>query len=97
MWVDPDNPDHIIFGPADGVSRNGRIEESRDGGRTWHHASNGMAVPWPRHMVERFYQVDNELLAILSNGELLSTRLDKIGWHRVLPEIDQVRSVDISN
>ena len=35
MWVDPEDPQHMIAGPADGVSRNGRIEESFDGGWTW--------------------------------------------------------------
>ena len=96
-WVNPDNPQHIIFGPADGVSRNGRIEESHDGGKTWHNASSGTDAPWPRHMVERFYQVDNQLLAILSNGELWSTRLDKVDWNRTLSEVEGVRSVAISD
>jgi photosystem II stability/assembly factor-like uncharacterized protein len=93
VWVNPDNPQHIIFGPADGVSKNGRIEESHDGGKTWHNASSGTVAPWPRHMVERFYHVDNELLAILSNGELWSTHLDKVNWNRVLLEVEQVRSI----
>ncbi|MCC7160879.1 MAG: exo-alpha-sialidase [Anaerolineae bacterium] len=42
MWVDPNNADHFVLGPADGVDRNGRIEESRDGGATWTSASNGL-------------------------------------------------------
>jgi hypothetical protein len=42
VWVDPVNPQHIIAGPAEGVSRNGRIEESYDGGQAWHLASDGM-------------------------------------------------------
>ena len=97
VWVDPDDPEHILFGPADGVSRNGRIEESHDGGQTWHSASKVMAIPWPQHMVERFYQVDKELLAVLSNGELWSTQLEKIEWHHLLPDINGVTCVAADN
>lgn len=93
VWVDPADPQHIIFGPADGVSRNGRIEESRDGGQTWQPASTGLETPWPQHMVERFYQTDSQLLAILSNGQLWSTRLKKIEWHHILPELKKVTAV----
>ncbi|HYN88532.1 MAG TPA: hypothetical protein VER55_08370, partial [Ardenticatenaceae bacterium] len=46
VWVDPTDPDHLILGPADGVERNGRIEETRDGGQTWRLASTGLEVPW---------------------------------------------------
>jgi hypothetical protein len=91
-WVDPIDPDHIILGPADGVSRNGRIEESRDGGKTWQSASTGMRVPWPQHMVERFVQTGDELLAVLSNGELWSTELKMLEWHRLLADIDHITS-----
>ena len=93
IWVDPQDNRYIIAGPADGVSRNGRLEESRDGGRTWHAASDGMQAPWPRHMVERFAQADNELFAILSNGELWSRKPSGSKWERVLPEIAQVKAI----
>jgi photosystem II stability/assembly factor-like uncharacterized protein len=94
-WVDPNDPGHIIFGPADGVSRNGRIEESRDGGMTWQPASTGMQVPWPQHMVERFVQTDDSLLAILSNGELWSAGLEMLEWHRVLAKVKHITSAAI--
>jgi photosystem II stability/assembly factor-like uncharacterized protein len=93
VWVDPVNSNHIIFGPASGVSRGGRIEESHDGGQTWHLASTGLGVPWPRHMVERFFQADRELLTVLSNGELWSARLEQNEWHRLLPDVGRVTSV----
>jgi hypothetical protein len=92
-WVNPNNPDHIIFGPADGVSRNGRIEESRDGGQTWQSASTGMQVPWSQHMVERFVPAADELLAVLSNGELWSAGLEKMKWQRILEDVSHVTSV----
>lgn len=92
-WVDPADPDHIIAGPADGVSRNGRIEESRDGGQTWHPASAGMQAPWRRHMVERFFQKNEMLFAVLSNGELWSKQLGKATWQRILPEVPRVKAL----
>lgn len=94
MWVEPADARHIIAGPADGVSRNGRIEESFDGGQTWQLASDGMMpVPWPRHMVERFVRLGNDLVAILSNGELWLKQPNGSLWRRLLPEINQVKAV----
>ena len=96
MWVDPNDAQHIIAGPADGVARDGRIEESFDGGRTWKSASEGMKTPWPRHMVERFVQVDDHLFAILSNGELRLKPLNQSRWQRVLPEITRIKALTAS-
>jgi len=86
-WVDPKNPRHLVLSPADGVDRNGRVELTRDGGGTWQLASTGLDVPWPRGMVERFFQVGGELLAILSNGQLLAAPLEILAWRRILPEV----------
>lgn len=93
VWVDSNDPDHIILGSADGVDRNGRIEESRDGGQSWTLASNGLTVPWRRGMVERFFQADDELFAVLSNGQLLSSSLSTLEWKRVVPNIAGVNAV----
>lgn len=94
-WVDPNDPDHLILGPAEGVDRGGRIEESRDGGQTWHPASRGLDAPWPRHMVERFYQAGEELLAVLSNGELLEAALENLEWRKVPCAGENVRAVAV--
>ena len=83
----------MILGPADGVDRNGRIEESRDGGQTWSTASDGLEVPWRRGMVERFFHADRELFAMLSTGQLLSTTLDGLEWKRILPNINDVNAI----
>ena len=98
-WIDPADAEHIILGPADGVSSNGRIEESRDGGRSWSKASHGLDVPWRRHMVERFLQVDGDLIAVLSNGELLAATLAsstapsaRLEWKRILPDLPDVNA-----
>jgi hypothetical protein len=93
VWVDQQDPDHMILGPADGVDRNGRIEESRDGGGTWSMASSGLQVPWRRGMVERFYQAGDELFAVLSNGQLLHAPLSTLGWGRILPNITDVNAI----
>jgi len=92
-WLDPRDPDHIVFGPADFVDSNGRIEETRDGGRTWKSAATGLKTPWRRHMVERFAQVGDELLAVLSNGELIAAPLATLDWQRILPDVTGVECV----
>jgi photosystem II stability/assembly factor-like uncharacterized protein len=95
VWVDPLDPDHLILSPADGVDRNGRIETSRDGGKSWSMASNGLNVPWRRGMVERFVQANNELIAVLSNGQLLSAPLSTLAWHHILTGISNVNAVTL--
>jgi hypothetical protein len=83
----------MILGSADWVDRNGRIEETHDGGQTWSEAIKGPDLPWRHHMVERFTQVNDQLLAVLSNGELLGTSLNSIAWRRLLPEVHDVHAV----
>ncbi len=93
VWWDPVNPDHMLLGAADWVDRNGRIEESLDGGNTWREVSQGLDLPWRNHMVERFSPIGDYLLAVLSNGELLVTSLESLNWKRVLPEVRDVMAV----
>ncbi len=83
VWVDPNDPTHIILGPADNVDSMGRIEETLDSGDHWNPASNGLVTPWRRHMVERFTQVENNLFAVLSNGELLHRSLASPDWFNI--------------
>lgn len=97
VWVDPEDSRHIIAGPADGVSKNGRIEESRDGGNTWQPAFDGMPAPWPHHMVERFYPIGGQLFAVLSNGQLWAKPLDQSRWHHVLPQVTDIKALAIGD
>ncbi len=92
-WVDPADPDHILLGPADGVDRNGRIEVSDDGGHNWHPADTGLNIPWRRHLVERFTQINDILFAVLSNGELLTSPLDALHWRQILPNVPGVNAL----
>jgi len=92
-WVDPEDPQHIILGPADSVDRNGRIESTYDGGRTWQAMRNGLPASWSNHMVERFTQIDNELFAVLSNGDLLAAQLKSFAWQQILSDAGSVNSI----
>jgi photosystem II stability/assembly factor-like uncharacterized protein len=93
VWADPAQPAHLILSPADGVERNGRIEETHDGGQTWQPASTGLETPWPRKLVERFTQVGDELFAVLSNGELIAAPLSTLEWRHPFPKIKNVNAV----
>jgi photosystem II stability/assembly factor-like uncharacterized protein len=93
VWVDVLDSQHMILGPADGVDRNGRIEESHDGGETWTLASNGIEVPWLQGMVERFIQVAGELVAVLSDGRLLSASQVDLEWSHIMSDITGVAAV----
>lgn len=87
-WIDPADPQHALLGPADGVERNGRIEETHNGGQSWQPASGGLTVPWANYMVERFYQFEDQLLAMLSNGQVWGApSAQPRAWRRVLPGV----------
>jgi photosystem II stability/assembly factor-like uncharacterized protein len=97
IWLDPENPARILLGFAQGVDRNGCINLSEDGGQSWQPASDGLQVPWPRHMVERFTQVGSRLLAVLSNGDLIQAEIRPAphtwSWRSVLEELNDIQSV----
>lgn len=91
-WLDPVDQERIIFGPATSVDRGGRIEMTLDGGQSWTYAAGGLDIPWNAHMVERFTQVGEDLLAVLSNGRLIATNLGSMAWEYILPDIPFVLS-----
>ncbi|HVN55288.1 MAG TPA: hypothetical protein VMT46_13225 [Anaerolineaceae bacterium] len=93
VWLDPAVPKHFLLGPADHVERNGRIEESVDGGATWQPASGGLNVPWPHHMVERFTRIGDDLLAVLSNGQLLAAPVGRWEWRAIFPDVAGINAV----
>ena len=43
-------------------------------------------------MVERFAQIGDELMAVLSNGELIAAPLATLEWRRIVPEVDTVNA-----
>lgn len=94
-WLDPATPQRMVAGLADSVDRNGRIEQSLDGGRTWQPASEGLDVPWPRHMVERFLPVGEMLLAVLSNGRLMMAAQADLVWQPLLAELGDVNAAAV--
>jgi photosystem II stability/assembly factor-like uncharacterized protein len=93
VWPDPAEARHLIFSPADAVDCNGRIEKTYDGGQTWEMGSEGLEVPWPCHMVERFLRLGSELLAMVSNGDLIAAPLMTLSWRYLLPDVGRVRAL----
>ena len=46
-------------------------------------------------MVERFVPHDDELFALLSNGELLEASLDTLEWRQILRDVSHIRALTI--
>jgi photosystem II stability/assembly factor-like uncharacterized protein len=88
-WWDPARPEHVVFGPADGVDRLGRFAESWDGGATWQESPER---PWPRHMIERLLPAGDRLFAILSDGSWQQRPLGGSEWEP-LPQIGWVTAL----
>lgn len=93
VWVDAEDVNHLILGPAESVGKNGSIEESHDGGEHWVPATNGLDLPWPDRMVERFMQIEGELFAITNDGCLYATPLPGANWKRLLPVSGRISAV----
>ena len=93
VWLDPYNDGHLLLGPADGVDYNGRIEETFNDGQSWQPASTGLSVPWSHTMVERFVTLEQDLIAILSNGEVWSARPPQFAWRRIFDEQQLVNAI----
>jgi photosystem II stability/assembly factor-like uncharacterized protein len=94
VWIDPEDADHVVLSPNDSVAHmNGRIEESRDGGRSWQVASEGLDLPWPHRCIERFILIEDELFGVSNDGRLYSSPPDRPFWRRILPEISGIRGV----
>lgn len=90
-WVNPADPEHIVLGPADGVSCNGRIEESRDGGHSWIPTVRSLKTPWQHDMVERFVTLHDSLVAVRTDGRLFRSAFETIQWEPFLPDVPDVR------
>jgi photosystem II stability/assembly factor-like uncharacterized protein len=94
VWVDPVDPEHLVLSPADSVARkNGRIEETRDGGKTWERTSEGLDLPWPDRMVEHFIHIGAELFAATNDGRLYVAPIGTLRWERVLADVAAIRTV----
>ena len=94
-WSPSDNWNEIIFGPADGPDRNGRILRTTDGGKHWEQADAGLDTPLNRTMVEHLIPVGEELFAVLSNGHLIVSQKNDIHWKSVLPSAKGIRSIAV--
>jgi len=94
-WSPPDNWAEIVFGPADGPDRNGRILRTIDGGKHWESADAGLDTPWERTMVEHFVPAGKELFGVLSSGRLIVCRKERFDWITVLAPTYGVRALAI--
>jgi hypothetical protein len=80
----------MVLGPSDGPSgKNGRIEETFDGGATW--LASGMR--WNRNMVERFYQAGSGLYAVMANGQLYFRSKNSEDWAALFTDVPGIRDV----
>ncbi|KAA3645796.1 MAG: hypothetical protein DWQ07_11380 [Chloroflexi bacterium] len=95
LWLDPENPQHIIFGPADYVGSIGRIETSHDGGTSWQNGSGNLDVPWPKTMVEHFTQAGDNLYAVLDNGCVLTASLETLDWMYAFEDVEGVNAITV--
>lgn len=93
VWVDAQDPKHLILGPADGVDSGGRVERTTDGGKTWAETSEGLGAPWPNHMVDRLAQVGDELVGVLSNGGVITAPLADWSWRPLFENLGRVLAV----
>ncbi len=93
LWLDPDTPEHIVFGPAERIGAQGRIEVTHDGGQTWQLASGSLDVSWSDTMPERFSQIDDELFTVLANGRLLAAPIATLEWKFIVDEVSGVNAV----
>ena len=94
-WSDPNYKNTIVLGPADGPDRNGRIERTADGGKTWEKADTGLDTPWNRTMIERITPVGDELFAVLSNGRLIYANKSELSWQTLLTAAKGVRDLAV--
>lgn len=92
VWLDPQDPNFILLSPAEGVSRKGRIELSRDAGESWNTASRGLDTPWADDLVERFVSTSEQLLAVRAKGEVMSAEIKNLHWRSPFDESSEVRA-----
>jgi photosystem II stability/assembly factor-like uncharacterized protein len=89
VWVNPENSEEMVLGPAENASgQNGRIEHSTDGGKIWQR----LTEPHNRNMVERFVPAGGNLFAVMSNGELWHSPLPQQNWVPILPQSTQIKA-----
>ncbi len=80
---------------AEGVNREGRIDETLDGGQTWQCASSNLRVPWPEQMVDRFVHDGDRLIAVLSTGMVLAESPKMPKWGQILSNVEGVTAVTV--
>lgn len=97
VLVHPASPNLVWAGPARDVGEGGSILLSQDGGSTWAEAHAGRAFPLP-DMVE-FFVIHESMLswvfAVLSEGEVIFSRMDPMEWKPLEPKVGKVQFLEI--
>lgn len=94
VWLDPANVAYMVLGPSNGPDGNsGRIEVTADGGQNWQR----LAGPWTHNMVERFVQVEQNLFAVMSEGDLYEASLGVLSWDPILEDVTGVNDLCAMN
>jgi photosystem II stability/assembly factor-like uncharacterized protein len=94
--VHPKESTFVFAGPAKDVGEGGRILISRDRGLTWERTEGEMKFPLA-DMVENFVIPERNpeiIYAILSDGGLLYTALDRVYWRRAALELEGVQAIE---
>ncbi len=91
-WIDPINPQHVIFGPADSVDKNGRIETSHNLVQ-WTMLDKNLDTPWPDTMVEKIIPAESYLWALLSDGRVFQASYSDLEWRQLFSDIKAVRDI----
>lgn len=98
VLVHPTSPNLVFAGPARDVGEGGSILFSQDGGNTWAEAHNGRNFPLS-DMVEFFVvhsSIPELVFAVLSEGEIIFSEIDRIEWRALEPRIEKVQFLEIS-
>jgi photosystem II stability/assembly factor-like uncharacterized protein len=93
ILLDPQDPAHLVFGPAEGVDRSGSLVESLDGGQSWQAADDGLETPWANTMVERFARLGEHRFAVLSDGRLFTSPTEQLSWQPALSDVAGINAV----
>lgn len=97
LWLDPNDPQHVVFGPATRAEWDGHIEESFDGGTSWIAATDGLAAPWSGAPIEQMVANGASLFALRDDGVLLVRFFDQAEWQIILPQVTGIQAIAVAD
>ncbi len=94
LWINPDRPDHWVFGPAEGVDYNGRLVQSHNAGQDWYLMDCELEQPFADTMAELFVHSKENLFCVLSDGRVLYAESEKLEW-KVIPDVETILTAEV--